>query len=518
MTGQLLFSAEKIKSLIEINTKLNSNYAEPDKVLVYILESAMCLVECESSSILLLNREGSALHFAVALGPKGAEAKDVPVDTNSIAGWVIANNQSVIVDDVPADTRFNRGVQDKTNYITKNMIATPIRIGNDCIGVIELINKVDGKKFTEDDVSILELVGIQAGNAYRNSHFYINTRESIDALQDSVSQGKDFHAFIAKSPIILDTIKVIEEASKVNSSVLILGESGVGKELFAEQMHLKSPRREKPFVRVSCAALSPSILESELFGHVKGAYTNAINAQKGRFEVADGGTLFLDEIGEMPLELQAKLLRVIQERKFEKVGSSETVSVDVRIIAATNRDLESMIQAGKFRADLYYRLNVLPLNIPPLRQRKDDIEPLAYFFLQKYSSETKKPFVDFSTPAIKALYSYPWPGNVRELENTIERACILGTPPHINLEDFRLNVSFPQAQSHEPDCMQNCVLESLSAEDKSLKNAVNEFKKRYVKAILEQNDWNQTKSAKVLGIQRTYVSKLLAELEIKKQM
>ena len=199
MTGQLLFSAEKIKSLIEINTKLNSNYAEPDKVLVYILESAMCLVECESSSILLLNREGSALHFAVALGPKGAEAKDVPVDTNSIAGWVIANNQSVIVDDVPADTRFNRGVQDKTNYITKNMIATPIRIGNDCIGVIELINKVDGKKFTEDDVSILELVGIQAGNAYRNSHFYINTRESIDALQDSVSQGKDFHAFIAKA-------------------------------------------------------------------------------------------------------------------------------------------------------------------------------------------------------------------------------------------------------------------------------------------------------------------------------
>ncbi|MBQ2480244.1 MAG: sigma-54-dependent Fis family transcriptional regulator, partial [Treponema sp.] len=231
-----------------------------------------------------------------------------------------------------------------------------------------------------------------------------------------------------------------------------------------------------------------------------------------------GGTLFLDEIGEMPLELQAKLLRVIQERKFEKVGSSETVSVDVRIIAATNRDLESMIQAGKFRADLYYRLNVLPLNIPPLRQRKDDIEPLAYFFLQKYSSETKKPFVDFSTPAIKALYSYPWPGNVRELENTIERACILGNPPYINLEDFRLNVSFPPVQGQEVDCMQNCVLESLSAEDKSLKNAVNEFKKRYVKAILEQNDWNQTKSAKVLGIQRTYVSKLLTELEIKKQM
>ena len=216
------------------------------------------------------------------------------------------------------------------------------------------------------------------------------------------------------------------------------------------------------------------------------------------------------------LELQAKLLRVIQERKFEKVGSSETVSVDVRIIAATNRDLESMIQDGKFRADLYYRLNVLPLNIPPLRQRKDDIEPLAYYFLQKYSSETKKPFVDFSTPAIKALYSYSWPGNVRELENTIERACILGNPPYINLEDFRINSTFPQMQRDVSDFMNRAVVDTSSCEDKSLKTALTEFKKRYVRTILEQNEWNQTKTAKVLGIQRTYVSKLLSELEIKK--
>lgn len=511
MTEQLTFGADKLKSLIAINTKLNSSYGEPEKVLEVILETAMCFVECESSSFLLVDKNDSALHFTVALGPKGSEAKNILVEKNSIAGWVVENNQTAVVDDVSLDTRFNSIVQNKTNYITKNMIAFPVRIDGRVIGVIELINKAGSKKFTQEDVSLLELVGEQAGKAYQNSFTFKNARDSINALQANVIQGKDYHTFIAKSPIILDTLKVIEEASKVNSSVLIMGESGVGKELFAEQLHLKSPRRAKAFVRVSCAALSPSLLESELFGHVKGAYTNAVSARKGRFEVADGGTIFLDEIGEMPLELQSKLLRVIQERKFEKVGSSETISVDVRIIAATNRDLEAMIQEGKFRADLYYRLNVLPLNIPPLRQRKDDIEPLAYFFLQKYSVETKKPFIGFSSPAVTALYAYSWPGNVRELENTVERACILGTPPYINFDDLRLTV----ASQAYPLKNESCPIVSETG-DKTLKAAVSSFKKQYVSQILNENNWNKTKTAKVLGIQRTYVSKLISELEIKK--
>ncbi|MBR6155270.1 MAG: sigma-54-dependent Fis family transcriptional regulator, partial [Treponema sp.] len=255
---------------------------------------------------------------------------------------------------------------------------------------------------------------------------------------------------------------------------------------------------------------------SELFGHVKGAYTNANSSRVGRFEMADGGTLFLDEIGEMPLDLQAKLLRVIQEKKFERVGSSETISVDVRIIAATNRNLEEMVKNKTFRDDLYYRLNVLPLNIPPLRRRKDDIEPLANFFLQKYSNEMKKNFQGFSSAASKALYTYSWPGNVRELENSIERACILGQGPLIQMMDLRLPLPDSDDRDSYGDMVHSSVEDLINTEDRTLKTALSVFKKQYLTRILEQTGWNQTKTAQILDVQRTYVSRLMGELDIKK--
>jgi Nif-specific regulatory protein len=301
-------------------------------------------------------------------------------------------------------------------------------------------------------------------------------------------------------------LSVIDRAAETNSSVLILGESGVGKELFAEQLHLKSARREKPFIRVNCAALSPQLLESELFGHVKGAFTDASQNRLGRFEAADGGTIFLDEIGELPLEVQVKLLRVIQSKTFEKVGSSTTQKVDVRIIAATNRNLEEMVAEGRFRSDLYYRLNVLPLLVPPLRNRKDDIKPLALFFCRKFSSETKKDFTGFTKEALNSLYSYYWPGNVRELENSIERACVLGKPPLITERDLLL-----QSTNHTET--QHFV--NFDLQDKTLKTVMNECKKNYIIKILEEVQWNQTEAAKVLDVQRTYVSKLIKDLQIK---
>ena len=250
------------------------------------------------------------------------------------------------------------------------------------------------------------------------------------------------------------------------------------------------------------------LLESELFGHVKGAFTDASTNRKGRFETADGGTLFLDEIGELPLELQVKLLRVIQSRTFEKVGSSETISVDVRIIAATNRNLEEMVKQGSFRSDLYYRLNVLPIFVPPLRQRKEDIEPLAMFFCRKFSVETKKKFLGFSQDALDALYSYYWPGNIRELENTVERACVLGTPPYIQASDLRLNIKNESAA---------VISETIAAtgDDRTLKTALNRFKKAYITKILEETSWNQTEAGKILDVQRTYVSRLMNELGIR---
>jgi Nif-specific regulatory protein len=285
--------------------------------------------------------------------------------------------------------------------------------------------------------------------------------------------------------------------------VLILGESGVGKELIAEQLHLKSDRASKPFVRVNCAALPEGLLESELFGHVKGAFTDAISNRKGRFEMADQGTIFLDEIGDLPLALQSKLLRVIQNRTFEKLGSSDTITVNVRIVAATNRDIEKLVEEQKFRSDLYYRLNVLPMYIPPLRQRLEDIPELALFFLKKFRHEVKKDFLGFSEGAMSAIISYSWPGNIRELENTIERACVIGKPPYIREEDLLLNI--------------RTMPDNNIDGDKSLKSVLNLFKKHYIQKVLEENQWNQTATAGILDIQRTYLSRLIKELEIKEK-
>jgi Nif-specific regulatory protein len=291
--------------------------------------------------------------------------------------------------------------------------------------------------------------------------------------------------------------------AKTDSSVLILGESGVGKELFAEQIHLHSHRSHAPFIRVNCAALPEGLLESELFGHVKGAFTSAINNRKGRFEAADGGPIFLDEIGDMPLSLQAKLLRVIQERTFEKVGSDITVNVNTRILAAPNKDIEAMVERGEFRNDLYYRLNVLPLQIPPLRRHTEDIPELARFFLAKYMQANKKRFEGFLENAIEAMMAYSWPGNIRELENCVERACVIAGGSWIGQDDL-----FPQANTGEMNSQ---------TKNQNLKTALNVFKTNFIRKALDENAWNQTETAKALNIQRTYLSKLIKELNIKEE-
>jgi len=331
-------------------------------------------------------------------------------------------------------------------------------------------------------------------------------------MQHSFKIGNEYHSFVAKSPAVLDILKVIDSVAKMNSSVLIVGESGVGKELFAEQVHLRSDRKDMPFVRVNCGALSPTLLESELFGHVKGAFTDAVSNHMGRFEAADGGTIFLDEIGELPLDLQVKLLRVLQERKFERVGSSETISVNVRVIAATNRNLEEMVENGSFRSDLYFRLNVVPINVPPLRDRKEDLEVLSQHFLEKFRMEAGKDFKGFSEAAMEAINSYYWPGNIRELENAVERACILGTPPYIEPSDLHLPTGLDRHETQESSCGTSVLFDS----GLELKDAVNEFKKEYITKVLIKSNWNQTEAARRLGIQRTYVSRLLNELDIKR--
>lgn len=496
----------KFETLIDINALINSNYSDIDALLTKILESAMRLVNADASSLLLVNSSNNSLVFSIALGPKGSQIQNTELPIGKgIAGWVVEHNKSLIIDDTAKDPRFFSGVQTSTGYVTTSMIAAPLRVKGECVGVVEILNKGENRFFSKCDLEWIERLMDQASIAYQNAKRFQSVNYQVERLQDSLSSVKGYHTLIYKSPVIQEKIDIINRVASTNSSVLILGESGVGKELFAEQIHLRSNRNTGPFIRVNCAALPDNMLESELFGHIKGAFTDAVANRQGRFESADGGTIFLDEIGELPLNLQAKLLRVIQDKTFEKVGSSETIQVDVRIIAATNRDLEKQVDQGAFRSDLYYRLNVLPLYIPPLCQHQDDIPLLIDYFLKKFSWETKKAFVGLTAEAMDEIFSYSWPGNIRELENVIERSCVIGTPPYINSNDLLLKSS---------NIQKDCKIDINTNDFSDLKTAVNTFKRKYIKTVLDSCGGNQTEAAKILEIQRTYLSSLRKELEI----
>ena len=493
-------NVKKFNTLVETNALINTNYGDLNFILTKILESATQLCEGDASSILLVNKETQELHFEISLGGAGENTKKFTVKMGEgIAGWVALHNRSIIVNDVEDDKRHRHDISKELNYSSKTMIAVPMRVKEECIGVIELINKKNGQPFDQEDLEWLEIFATQAGIAITNARSIEKAHDKINQLlHEQISSSKDHNTIIAKSPIIKEKLEIIERVAKTDSSVLILGESGVGKEIFAEQIHLKSLRRLKPFVKVNCAAIPEGLLESELFGHVKGAFTSAIASRHGRFELADGGTIFLDEIAELPLSLQSKLLRVIQERTFEKVGSDVSITVDVRILAATNRDIEKQVKSGEFRGDLYYRLNVLPLYIPPLRQRPEDIPDLADMFLNQYMKQTQNYFDGFSQEAMETMLSYSWPGNIRELRNCVERACVIGKDKRIEVNDL-----FLKPLSHIPE-----------GGIRNLKTAENIFRRRYIKQVLEENNWNQTETAKALSIQRTYLSRLIKELDI----
>jgi Nif-specific regulatory protein len=492
----------KFNKLIEINTLINSNYQDLNLLLTHIVESAMQLCGGDASSLMLTDEEKKALYFEVALGSHGNEVKRFKIKMGEgIAGWVAQNNKSIMVNDVESDSRHLRTISKQVGYPVQTMLAVPMRVRDKCIGVVEVINKGPEKYFTEEDLEWLEIFAGQAALAVSNAKSFERACNELQLLQERSPGAESFHTMIAKSPVMLKMLRMVDRVSKTDSSVLILGESGVGKEIFAEQIHLRSARSRAPFVRVNCAALPEGLLESELFGHVKGAFTSAISNRKGRFEAADGGTIFLDEIGDLSLHLQAKLLRVIQEKKFEKVGSDATITVNARILAATNRDIEAMVERGEFRNDLYYRLNVLPLHIPPLRDHTEDIPELAQYFLSKFMKANKKHFEGFTDRAIEALLSYSWPGNIRELENCIERACVISSTKMIRQDDL-----FAQAVGKEK-----------GTASRNLKIALNVFKTSFVRKVLNEYAWNQTEAAKALDIQRTYLSRLIKELNIKEE-
>jgi len=314
-----------------------------------------------------------------------------------------------------------------------------------------------------------------------------------------------------------EVFKLVGRVAKSDVTVLITGESGTGKELIAKAIHKYSDRKEKPFLAVNCAALPPNLLEAELFGYERGAFTGALSSKRGLFEQANGGTLFLDEIGELPLELQAKLLRVLQEKEIRRIGGDRTVKVDVRIVAATNRNLEEEVRKGNFREDLFFRLNVVRIEVPPLRERKEDIIPLALYFIRKFSREFKLPVKELSERAVEWLMGYEFPGNVRELENMILRAMVVSPTTLIDVEDLRPSATSVKTPSFE-EAIRNFVVEVFTLEQKEKGNlydlVIRSAEKILISEVLRFCNFNQQKAAGILGIHRNTLRRKIKELGI----
>ncbi|MGO9465068.1 MAG: sigma-54-dependent transcriptional regulator [Isosphaeraceae bacterium] len=351
----------------------------------------------------------------------------------------------------------------------------------------------------------LEHLRLVVGRALRERAL----QDELAGLRQKLREQFVFQSILSKNPRMHDVFELISHVAQCNSTVLIDGETGTGKELVARAVHDASPRRAGPFVAVNCAALPESLLESELFGHEKGAFTSAIGQRKGRFEIAHGGTIFLDEVGEIPPAMQAKLLRVLQERRFERVGGTQTIEIDVRLVAATNRDLLRLAKDGKFREDLYYRLNVVKVDLPPLRDRTEDIPLLATHFVQKFSAPGGSPKL-ISPEAMEALLQHGWPGNVRELENAIERACVTSREDIIrpeNLPDEILNL--PRQGNHIPVDLSRPLADQVA----ELSAAVEE---RFLRRALTQTRGHIGRTAQIMGLSRRTVSDKIAHYRIDK--
>lgn len=347
-----------------------------------------------------------------------------------------------------------------------------------------------------------------------NDHLLIVIRKALerDTLRRQVAYLRSevdgrYANIVGNSPSVRSVVEAAQRAAKSDAGVLLLGESGTGKELFARSIHQWSPRSAMPLIVINCVALTETLLENELFGHERGAFTGADRQHKGKLEMADGGTVFLDEIGDMPLTLQAKLLRVLQDREFQRVGGSKTVSVNIRIIAATNKDLRQAVKAGRFREDLYFRLNVVTLTLPPLRERQGDVPALAQFFLERHTRDAKRPGMVLSTAAVETLTRYSWPGNIRELDNVIARAVVLSPKDTIEPDMLVLLSDDSDLPQNEDDAL-------LPYLDLPYHESMEEHSRYIITRAMERAEGNQTKAAESLKLQRTYLARLLKHQKI----
>ncbi len=422
---------QELSLLFDISQALDRSL-DLREVVAPILQALHDRMGMSRGTLTLLNRETGESYIEAAHGLSDKQRKrGLYAAGEGITGKVIESGRPMVIPRVSEEPRFLDRTQSRAHLHKQDIsfICVPIKLGNEVIGALSTDRLFSEQVHLEEDLRLLSIIASMIAQAVR-------LRQSVQAerqrliednlrLQDELKERFRPANIIGNSRVMQAVYDQIARVSRSDATVLICGESGTGKELVANAVHYNSPRAGKPFVKVNCAALPETVLESELFGHEKGAFTGAVAQRLGRFELASGGTIFLDEIGDFSMATQIKLLRVLQEREFERVGGSKTIRVDVRVITATNRTLEQLIAENKFRQDLYYRLNVFPIHIPPLRERKSDILLLADHFVVKYGQLNHKNIKRISTPAIDMLMAYHWPGNVRELENCIERAVLV---------------------------------------------------------------------------------------------
>lgn len=431
-----LLDREQLSALLNASYLLTSTL-DSRRVLASLMELTNRLLRTEASSLLIIDERGRRLLFKSAAGAKANEVTGVTLDADKgIVGWVIKNRKPYIAHDVTADAEWSHEVSEMLGFPTRSILCVPIILRDRLLGAIEAINKRDDASFDAADVALLATLANHAALALENARLHAEVETDARHMLDELRRA---HPVVGSGPRMKALMETVRKVTPSDSTLLIRGESGTGKELVARTIHYQSPRRAKPFTCVNCTLYSETLIESELFGHEQGAFTGAAKRRVGRFEQGDGGTIFLDEVGSIPPEGQLKLLRVLQDREFERLGGSETIRVNVRIIAATNEDLEKAIAGGTFREDLYYRLKVIEITVPPLRERPEDIPALAAHFLREHFAAGGRGFAKASPEAMALLVAYRWPGNVRELKNVIERAVVLGSgdtllPEHLPAE------------------------------------------------------------------------------------
>jgi len=495
-----------------------------DSLLELVTQKCREALDAEGVAILLLDSSGLELYFPYLADLDPEVARRLAGLRFSaalgIAGEALLKGQPLKVDDVSREERFYSLIDRHTGLTTRSILAAPLIVADTRLGVIEVVNPLRARSFSDSDMVLLESlansIAVAIRNAARVDQLQVaeqTLRAQVGALRRDLAQRELFDNIVGSSPEMAKVFRLMGSISATPISVLIEGETGTGKELVARAIHRMSDRADRPFLAVNCAALSEHLLESELFGHRRGAFTGAINDQPGLFKAASGGVIFLDEIGEMPLAMQPKLLRVLQDGEIIAVGSTRPERIDVRVLSAHNRDLKAAVDSGSFRADLYYRLAAFPIALPPLREREGDIRLLAARFLSTASERQHKLIGRIEPEALALLETYAWPGNVRELQNEIERAVAL-TPSGENVRSESLSEKVRVA-SNPISAKARTSSEGSSIENGNLRFARADFEARFIVEVLASNQGNVSRSAKVLGISRVSLQRKMKDYNIR---